>query len=65
MDILKDSEILCMCCLEEKENVTVCPFCGYDEAAPISPLNLPPRMQLLHDHYLVGRILGKLGGFLK
>jgi len=63
MDILKDSEKLCLGCMEEKGDVTVCPFCGHDEAEPLSPLTLPPRTQLLHGQYQVGRILGKPGGF--
>jgi formylglycine-generating enzyme required for sulfatase activity len=63
MDILKDTEILCMGCMDDKGNVTVCPFCGYDETEPLTPLTLPPRTQLLHGQYQVGRILGRLGGF--
>jgi formylglycine-generating enzyme required for sulfatase activity/tRNA A-37 threonylcarbamoyl transferase component Bud32 len=52
----------CMGCMEDKGSLEVCPFCGYDESGSLSPLILSPRTPLLHDQYLMGRILGKLGG---
>jgi serine/threonine protein kinase len=52
----------CPGCFAAKGEANPCPHCGYDEQAPRSPLLLPHRA-LLHGQYLVGRILGKPGGF--
>lgn len=52
----------CAGCMAEKGERAVCPHCGYDEdAAPTSPLYLPPGT-LLNQRYWVGRALGE-GGF--
>ena len=53
---------LCPGCFEEKGAVAVCPHCGYDEAVDRGMLALPYR-RVLHDEYVVGRVLGKPGGF--
>ena len=55
-------ENMCMGCMKEKGSATLCPLCGYDESAPISPLALPTRTVLNHQ-FVVGRVLGKPGGF--
>ena len=39
-----------------------CPHCGYDEDAERGPLLLPHRARL-HGQFVVGRVLGKPGGF--
>ncbi|MFQ5650892.1 MAG: SUMF1/EgtB/PvdO family nonheme iron enzyme [bacterium] len=53
---------LCPGCFTEKGDARTCPSCGYDEEDYRSPLALSTHT-LLHDQYLVGRILGKPGGF--
>jgi len=55
-------ETLCPGCFSEKGLRVACPVCGYDESARVSPLVLPPRT-LLHGQYLVGKVLGRPGGF--
>ena len=55
-------ENICIGCLAEKENASICPVCGFDEKQySASPLFLPPRTFLDH-RYLIGRVLGN-GGF--
>jgi serine/threonine protein kinase len=53
---------LCPGCFADKGAANPCPNCGCDEMVERSPLVLPHRT-LLHDQYLVGRVLGKPGGF--
>ena len=53
---------LCPGCFAHKGTANPCPHCGYDETATRGPLPLPHRT-LLHGQYLVGRVLGKPGGF--
>ena len=53
---------LCPGCFSDKGHVNPCPHCGYDESVGRSPLALPHR-PLLQDQFLIGRILGKPGGF--
>ena len=55
--------MLCPGCFEEQRDTPICPHCGYDESLKRSPLVLPHRTPLNHDRYLVGRLLGKPGGF--
>jgi len=57
-----DWQMLCMGCFRQKGPQAVCQHCGYDETAPRGPLLLPHRTRL-HKQYLVGRVLGKPGGF--
>lgn len=52
----------CPGCFQLKGGVAACPYCGYDEAAPRSPLFLPHGM-ILGGQYRVGRVLGRPGGF--
>src|SRR5690349_19401848 len=55
-------ELLCTGCFEERGDTPVCPHCGWSEATPPeSPHYLAPRT-VLHDQYLLGRVLGH-GGF--
>ncbi|KAA6182479.1 protein kinase [Thiohalocapsa marina] len=58
----KAPEQLCPGCFAAKGNQNPCPHCGYDEQAPRGPLVLHHR-ELLNAQYLVGRVLGKPGGF--
>ena len=57
-----DYASLCPGCFEEKEDVAVCPRCGYNERQERGTLVLPHRT-LLNNQFLVGRVLGKPGGF--
>ena len=55
-------DMLCPGCFAEKGMVAVCPFCGYDEAERRTPLVLPYRT-VLNGQFIVGKVLGKPGGF--
>ena len=52
----------CPGCFRRKDNHSVCPHCGYDEASPRSPLFLP-HGAVLAGQYRVGKVLGRPGGF--
>ena len=54
---------LCPGCFAEKGNASLCPHCGYDESLKRGPLVLSHRTLLHHGQYLIGRVLGKPGGF--
>jgi len=54
---------LCPSCFADKGNASACPHCGYDESLKRSPLVLPHRTLLNNGQYLIGKVLGKLGGF--
>jgi len=55
--------MLCPGCFQEKgENISVCPYCEFDESEQRSPLVLPFHA-VLNKQYIVGRVLGKPGGF--
>ena len=55
--------MLCPGCFQEKgENISLCPYCEFDEAEQRSPLVLPLHT-VLNKQYIVGRVLGKPGGF--
>jgi len=58
----KGFESLCPGCFREKPLKPVCVHCDYDELARRGPLLLPHRI-LLREQYLIGRVLGKPGGF--
>ncbi|MGD9731133.1 MAG: SUMF1/EgtB/PvdO family nonheme iron enzyme [Desulfamplus sp.] len=54
---------MCMGCMTKKiAPGPICPLCGYDESERRSPLVLKHRT-LLADQYVVGKVLGKPGGF--
>jgi serine/threonine protein kinase len=53
---------LCPGCFTDKGRANPCPHCSYDEQAARGPLILPHRTRL-HEEFLVGRVLGKPGGF--
>ena len=55
--------MICPACFMETFNNGTCSSCGFDEAAQQSPLLLPPGTPLMNGQYLVGKILGKPGGF--
>ena len=54
---------LCPGCFANKGNASLCPHCGYDESLKRGPLVLAHRTLLHHGQYLIGRVLGKPGGF--
>lgn len=58
----KEFQDLCPGCFEVKGRQPVCGRCGYDESARRGPLVLPHRT-VLRNQYLIGRVLGKPGGF--
>lgn len=53
---------LCMGCMENKGENSVCLSCRYDEDEGSSPLVLAPRT-ILNQQFLIGRVLGSPGGF--
>ena len=54
---------LCPDCFHDKDHVQICPHCGWDDSeAPIETV-LKPGTSLHHGQYLIGRVLGKPGGF--
>ena len=55
--------MICPACFLETFNNGTCSSCGFDENEPQSPLMLPPGTALMNGQYLVGKILGKPGGF--
>ena len=55
--------MICPACFLETFNNGACRACGFDENAPQSSLLLPPGTPLMNGQYLVGKILGKPGGF--
>ena len=57
-----DTATLCMGCMAVKGSAAICPQCGYEPELDRSPLVLPYRT-VLNDKFLVGRVLGKPGGF--
>jgi len=58
---MSEVENLCPGCFEDKDNISLCPECGYDERQERSGVYLPYRT-MLHQQYLVGKELGA-GGF--
>ncbi len=60
MDQITDD--LCPGCFTEKGRTNPCPHCGYDETAQRATFLLPHRT-LLNGQFIVGRVLGKPGGF--
>ena len=53
----------CPGCFSGKGDASICPQCGYDESLKRGPLVLPHRTLLHHGQYLIGKVLGKPGGF--
>lgn len=53
---------LCPGCFDDKGQTNPCPHCGFDEQRPLGPLALPLRTRL-GEQFIVGRVLGKPGGF--
>ena len=56
------TDTFCPGCFADRGRANPCPHCGYDEAVERSPLVLPHRT-MLHGQFVVGRVLGKPGGF--
>ena len=53
----------CYNCMKELgEAVKICPVCGYDNSSPAQPAQALSCGTVLHDRYLVGKMLGQ-GGF--
>ena len=59
---IDDYKPLCPGCFEDKGDTTQCPHCKFDESKGRSALFLPYRT-ILKEQYIVGRELGKPGGF--
>jgi serine/threonine protein kinase len=55
-------QTICPACFSNKGTETVCGTCSYDENERRSPLVLPHRT-VLNGQFLVGKVLGKPGGF--
>ena len=55
-------DTLCPGCFSDKGNSDSCPYCGYDESERRTPLVLPYRT-VLNGQFVVGKVLGKPGGF--
>ena len=55
-------DALCPGCFADKGISAVCPYCGYDESERRTPLVLPYRT-VLNGQFIVGKVLGKPGGF--
>jgi len=53
---------LCPGCFAETGSVNPCPYCGFDERQPLGPLALPLRTRP-GEPFIVGRVLGRPGGF--
>ena len=60
--MVQTNEALCPGCFADKGQANPCPHCGYDETIERGSLVLPHRT-VLHGQFLVGRVLGKPGGF--
>jgi serine/threonine protein kinase len=52
----------CFGCFADKPGAGPCPLCGFDEAAPRAA-NALPLGTVLCEQFIVGRVLGKPGGF--
>ena len=53
---------LCPGCFAGPKALGRCPQCGFDASAPRPPTALSPGT-LLHEQFIIGRVLGKPGGF--
>ena len=54
---------ICPGCFADKGSASACPNCGYDDNQKRGPLVLPHRTLLNNGQYLIGKVLGKPGGF--
>ncbi|WPL17909.1 Serine/threonine-protein kinase PrkC [Thiorhodovibrio winogradskyi] len=52
----------CLGCFQIKGTANPCPQCGFDESAP-RPVQALPLHTVLNQQFIVGRVLGKPGGF--
>ena len=57
-----DSAHLCPGCFADTAGTNPCPHCGFDDRAP-RPMQALPLRTVLNGQFLVGRVLGKPGGF--
>ncbi|MBF0555262.1 MAG: protein kinase [Nitrospirae bacterium] len=57
---LKD---ICPGCFKDKGTDSICTFCGYNEHVHPNNIALPLKTLLKEKQYIVGKILGKQGGF--
>lgn len=55
-------QTVCPGCFGNKGQVSICGLCSYDETERRSPLVLPHRT-VLQNQYVIGKVLGKPGGF--
>ena len=59
---MENYDHLCLGCMGDKGSESVCPHCGWVAGSPAeAPQHLPPGT-ILHEKYLLGRVLGH-GGF--
>ncbi|MBF0569029.1 MAG: protein kinase, partial [Nitrospirae bacterium] len=54
---------ICPGCFQDKGAVVVCPKCGFDESEDQGALALPLKTILNDKKYIIGKVLGKPGGF--
>ncbi|MCG6551298.1 MAG: serine/threonine-protein kinase [Candidatus Magnetominusculus sp. LBB02] len=54
---------ICPGCFQEKGEVAICPKCGFDEQEDQGSQALPLRTILNDKKFIIGRVLGKPGGF--
>jgi serine/threonine protein kinase len=55
--------MLCPGCFEEKGPAPICPSCEYDESPKRSAIILAHHTELNNGRYIIGKLLGKPGGF--
>ncbi|MBF0553865.1 MAG: tetratricopeptide repeat protein [Nitrospirae bacterium] len=54
---------ICPGCFQDKGAVVICPKCGFDESEDQGSLALPLKTILNDKKYIIGKVLGKPGGF--
>ncbi len=62
LPIMTKIETLCLSCMTDKGGSSSCPHCGNDEQKQRNAIALPMKT-VLNKRFLVGRVLGRPGGF--
>lgn len=57
---MSERKTLCMGCMEQIDDSTVCPFCGYSDSTVYNPSYLAPKT-VLDGRYVVGRLISYNG----
>ncbi|MBQ8395527.1 MAG: protein kinase [Oscillospiraceae bacterium] len=57
---MSDRKTLCMGCMEQIDDSTACPFCGYSDSTVYNPSYLAPKT-VLDGRYVVGRLISYNG----